>query len=307
MIAHSVMVFLQNQLIKYKLNLFVSTTFFKDGTSLDEALSVCKNYNINNIELGSNHKFSENFEKIIKKYDFKYLMHNYFPIPKESFVLNLASLNDIIYERSLKHIKDAIDLCVKTNCKLYTVHPGFLTDPKGPNTTVNNYDFQWNDLNVNDSNYKKAFNRMLKSLDWSINYANKSGIKIAIETEGSLKKSSHLLMQKPDEYQNLFKFFSPGDLGINLNIGHLNLSRNFFNFKISDFIDLIKNHLIAMELSHNEGIEDDHLPLKDYEWYWDIILDSRFKNAFKILEFRNTDINTMLDNIKLFKNKYNAL
>ena len=35
-------------------------------------------------------------------------------------------------------------------------------------------------------------------------------------------------------------YFS-NDIGINLNIGHLNLACNAFNFKREDFIDLIKN------------------------------------------------------------------
>ena len=45
-----------------------------------------------------------------------------------------------------------------------------------------------------------------------------------------------------------------------------------------------------MELSHNDGLQDQHLPLKKDGWYWDIINDSRFNDTIKILEFRNVSI-----------------
>lgn len=289
------------------MNLFVSTTFLKDGTSIESALELCKKNDIYNIELGSNHSFSKNYEEILKNFDFKYIMHNYFPIPKDSFVLNLASLDDEIFKRSIKHVKNALDLCVKINCKLYTVHPGFLTDPKGPNKTDGNYDFQWNDLKKSKINYEKGYDRMLKGLEVVVNYANKLNVKIAIETEGSVKKHNHLLMQKPEEFQKLFKFFDPSDLGINLNIGHLNLAKKLFKFQAQDFISLIENYIVAMELSHNTGEEDDHLPLIKEGWYWDAILDKRFVNVFKILEFRNSKIIEVIENINLFKEKHNAI
>ena len=58
-----------------------------------------------------------------------------------------------------------------------------------------------------------------------------------------------------------------------------------------------------MELSHNNGIEDEHLPLKDDGWYWDLIFDKRFNNSFKILEFRNTHIDDIKKTIQLYESK----
>ena len=74
-------------------NIFVSTTFAKDDSKISEVLKVCKNEKIYNIELGSNHTYEKNFEKIVNKYNFQFIIHNYFPVPKKSFVVNIASLN----------------------------------------------------------------------------------------------------------------------------------------------------------------------------------------------------------------------
>lgn len=283
-------------------NIFVSTTFAKDNTKLSDVISECYNAGINNVELGSNHCYEKTYD-FLNQFPLNYLIHNYFPIPKDSFVINIASFDSDIREKSLKHIFNAIDFCESINSKLYTFHPGFLTDPKGSNIVQDNYDFQWNDEKLDISNYDKALNLMYGSLDEIIEYAITKKINIAIESEGAIAKKDHLLMQNPEEYANFINRYDNSEICINLNIGHLNLASRAFDFSPFEFVDLIENYIIAMELSHNNGVNDDHLPLEEDGWYWDIILDSRFDKAFKILEFRNTPINKILDNINIFKKK----
>ena len=103
---------------------------------------------------------------------------------------------------------------------------------------------------------------MLSSLKKIVNFAKDQGVKVAIETEGSFRKKSLLLMQRPKEFKELFKYFKPNDLGVNLNIGHLNLAAKVFNFSKVEFVKKLKPYILAIELSHNNGVEDQHLPLK---------------------------------------------
>ena len=285
-------------------NLYISTTFIHDNNPLFESLELCNQAGIQSVEIGSNHCFEENYN-YVTNYPFQYIVHNYFPVPKDSFVINIASFNENIRAKSIQHIKDAIDFCNVINAKLYTFHPGFLSDPAGPNHSKSNYDFIWKE--VSSFNYNKAIKLMYDSLDQIIFYAKSKQINIAIETEGSFHKKDHLLMQKPEEYQKFMTKYFSNDIGINLNIGHLNLACNAFNFKREDFIDLIKDHIVAMELSHNDGIEDQHLPLQKDEWYWDLILDPQFEKVYKILEFRNTAIDDIVKNIKLFDRALHAI
>jgi len=111
-------------------NLYLSTTFIPDNNPLREALELCNKAGIKSVEIGSNHCFEENYD-YLSDFSFQYLVHNYFPIPKESFVLNIASFDEKIRKMSIDHIKRAIDFCEDIKYKLYTFHPGFLTDPKG--------------------------------------------------------------------------------------------------------------------------------------------------------------------------------
>ena len=107
-------------------------------------------------------------------------------------------------------------------------------------------------------------------------------------------------MQRPEEYLQFINRYKNSDISINLNIGHLNLASRAFKFNPFEFVELIKNYIVAMELSHNNGKEDQHLPLKKGKWYWKIINDPYFSNVYKILEFRNTDIKRIKKVINFF-------
>ena len=127
-------------------NLYISTTFFKDNSKLEEVLKFCKNNNLLNVELGSNHSYDKNYYKICKKYKLNYLVHNYFPIPKKSFVVNVASLDKKIRKKSILHVKKCIRFTKSINSKLYTFHPGFIEDPISSNKSSKNYDFVWSTI-----------------------------------------------------------------------------------------------------------------------------------------------------------------
>ena len=144
---------------------------------------------------------------------------------------------------------------------------------------------------------------MIKSIREIIKYSKKEKIKIAIESEGSVKSKDHLLMQRPIEYKKFYKLFKRKDIGVNLNLGHLNLASSAFKFDKINFIKSISSKIVAMELSHNHGKNDDHLPIKKNSWYWKVINDPKFKDIPKILEFRNVNINKINQTYNLVNNK----
>ena len=286
-------------------NLYISTTFLKNGQSVYKAIKLLNKNNIFNIEIGSNHKFEKNlsyFNKFIRNNNF--LLHNYFPVPKKGLVINIASYNTEIRQKSIKQIYKSIDFAKKYNCKIYTFHPGFIGDPKESlDNKKRNYDFIWD--NNFKNNYNKSWLNFVQSLRKILNYAKKKKIKICLETEGSIDKKNLLLLQKPVEFDRLFKIFKKEDLFINLNFGHLNLASKAFRFSREKFIYKYSKHICAFELSHNYRKKDDHLPLKKRGWYWKIIRDKKFSKIFKILEYRNCDIKKIKRNYLMCANNFN--
>ena len=286
--------------------IFVSTTFADDNTPVSVVLEQCKKYNLNNLELGSNHCWESDILNKVKQYDFNFLAHNYFPVPKKSLIVNIASQDKNIWNNSVKHILNSIDFCNEIGARLYTFHLGFLLDPINTNQNSKNYDFIFKESEIDQSNYNDCFCSVIRALEQIIPYAKKKNVKIAIETEGSRKKE-FCFFYIPDEYRKLFEHFSKNEIGINLNIGHLNLASKTFGFSPFEFVGTVADYVYAMELSHNNGVEDQHLPIKDREWYWDIITDNRFKSAYKILEFRSTPIATVIQTKSLLERKCNGI
>lgn len=282
-------------------NIYISTTFLPDQEKLKSAIDILNKNDLYNIEIGSNHQYEENYNYVLKK-KCNYLIHNYFPVPKKSFVINIASLDNKIRSRSINQIKKSILFCKKSKAKLYTFHPGFLSDPEGEgngNKKSRNYDFKWK-AKLLKKNYSVSWSYMIKSIKEIVEFAKKKNINIAIETEGSVNASDHLLMQKPIEYKKFMKIFSNKEIGINLNIGHLNLASKKFKFDKFKFIKLISNYIVAFECSHNYGRDDNHLPLKKYAWYWRVLKNKKYENLPKILEFRYVSVQKILNSVKLF-------
>ena len=78
--------------IKNNKEIYTSTTFLPNGNKISKAISQLINNKIYNIELGSNHIYEKNYNYLLNK-NCNFLIHNYFPVPKKSFVINIASLD----------------------------------------------------------------------------------------------------------------------------------------------------------------------------------------------------------------------
>ena len=84
--------------------LFVSPTFIKDNSKLKSALDKCKDMKIKSIEIGSNHIYEKDYDYILD-YEFEILVHNYFPVPKDSFVINISSTDEDLRKKSIEKLK----------------------------------------------------------------------------------------------------------------------------------------------------------------------------------------------------------
>ena len=271
-------------------NKYISTTVFPDLTPVEEAIRKLNEKGFKNIELGSIHPFEENVKKILKRYENNYLVHNYFPAPHAGLIVNIIATDEEIREQSLTHVKDRIVFSKEINAGLYTFHPGYLTQPLATNPTDENWDFVY-DSSINAiAPYEQAFDLLFDSVRQLVICAEEYEQPIAIESGGSLSKKDYLLMQRTNEFHNLFSQINSQFLGINLNLGHLNLASRAFGFDRLDFVDQLSDKIFAMEASHNDGIDDDHEMLKHDQWYWQVINDPRFQKIPTIFEGRNTPL-----------------
>ena len=110
--------------------IYISTGGYSNK-SVYETIKYLSKFDLHNFEL-SGGKYSPSQNKDLKELSFSnnFIVHNYFPPPKDAFVLNLASLDSAIHERSFQHIKSSIKLASQLKSPYYSFHAGFLVDPK---------------------------------------------------------------------------------------------------------------------------------------------------------------------------------
>ena len=90
-------------------------------------------------------------------------------------------------------------------------------------------------------------------------------------------------MEKPSEYRRLLKELG-ADLWLNFNLAHSSLSAKIHGFDLAAFIAEFSDRFTAIEISHNDGERDQHLPLTtdSYVWQWIPLLP----DVPLVLEFR---------------------
>ena len=233
-----------------------------------------------NVELGSSHPYNEKISpETIGEYGFNYLVHNYFPPHKEPFIINTASQDRAILNRSLDQLKTSIDFCNSIGAQLFTFHSGFRADPDI------NFRFKTDQI-VPHNVAMKTFIASVIELN---KYAGYRGIKIAIENNVLAPhnlvngKNELLLMCEYWEFEHLLNMINSGNLGILLDLGHLKVTSNTLGFDADNFIQRIKDKVFAIHLHENNGKADQHLYPEKGDWSLGVV-NKHFSDVPVVLE-----------------------
>jgi sugar phosphate isomerase/epimerase len=271
------------------MQIFASTTFLgTERTRVTEVVRAMRDTSLDGIELGSTHLYEDEAALLAIRdlWPGRLVTHNFFP-PKadENFVLNLAAADPQARAESLAHCRYCIDITATLGAELYTVHPGFMAVPLEAATRKgeSHYDFTFSESRIP---HEAAFAASLESLAALQDHANKAGVALAIETEGSVTKQGILLMETPEEYERLFAALP--QMKLNFNLAHTSLSAKVHGFDVGDFIGRYGRHFAAVELSHNDGHADQHAALVPGSYVLDWV--PRLPDVPWIMEFRNATI-----------------
>ncbi len=113
--------------------IYISSSCVKHKKIKDSVQELVDN-GFKEIELSGGTEYYDGFEddllELKEKYDLNFLCHNYFPPPKDHFVVNLASLNEEVYSKTFEHLKKAIELSKNLGAKKFAFHAGFFMDIK---------------------------------------------------------------------------------------------------------------------------------------------------------------------------------
>ncbi|MBW2991875.1 sugar phosphate isomerase/epimerase [Candidatus Woesearchaeota archaeon] len=260
--------------------IFVSTTSLKEHSDAVETVKRLVDAGIKNIELGADHTHSGDIDELIsmkKEFGLNYTAHTIFPPAERKFFINIASSDKAILKRSIKITKNSIDFCRRADAELYSMHGGF------------NCDIDINSNRISDFTPLDECMRIMKdSLTKVAEYAKEHGISIAVENNTPLFEFN--LITRPTHIAGLVKELNLSNVGLLVDVGHLNVASKLEGFDKREEIEKVKEHILELHIHENDGIKDEHRPLSDSRML-DFLPKEVLKKAIKTLEgFRNWDI-----------------
>ena len=268
------------------MSIYVSSACLNGYPNFVELVRHLCEFGIRYIEDGAGSKPGPNFIEQLHAYPCNYLVHNYFPPPTEPFVLNLASADPMIQQRSLDLVRQAIDLSAEFDAPFYSVHAGFITDPYA----FSNGHFQFPDATEPDAP-QRAFDRFVSALLTADQYAREHRVKLLVENNVCWPDlRGKLLVQTADEILKLFDTLGSDNVGVLLDFGHLNVFAHTLDFNRLDFIERVAAHIHAFHVHDNDGTADAHRPAGSTSWVLDVLRRPEFAELRVIVEAQFTSV-----------------
>jgi sugar phosphate isomerase/epimerase len=264
------------------MSVYVSTSCLTDGSDLFKVLDIYSEIGISNVELGCVHNYVPYHQlKRLKQYKFNFLCHNYFPPPEKPLVINLSTQNPHLMKLCKEQLKHSLDFCSEMGIELFTFHAGYRADL---------------DINLNYPSpldvipYELAFITFAEALAEVNEYALQSGVRIAIEnhvvSENNVinGQNPYSILYTAPEFERLWALIPSSNLGMLLDLGHLNATAYALKFDKYEFIDKVKVKVFAFHLHDNSGRSDEHKTVKTESWFSSIIPGKSFNKLPMILE-----------------------
>lgn len=293
------------------MSLWFSSGVFK-SRKVSEVLAEAKQIGISNIELSSGLDYDENWMQSVTVAsainDQKFLIHNYFPAPKDPFVLNIGSLHLEGLKRSKSFAHDALEYSKKIGSSYYSIHAGFAAALKpehlGDPAKLASY------LTADDIDREASYRIMIETLQQLADHANQLGLNILVENNVIspffLEKLpvNPLLLTSAQEITEFFRDIERDNIGLLLDVAHVNVSATALNFSKHEFVEEVSPYTRCLHLSENDGCVDSNQPVNQTSWFLPHL--APLKHCDMVLEAYRLERDTLLSQQDLLNEVINA-
>ena len=278
--------------------IYISSACFKAKTIKESVAAIAKK-RFKNIELSGGTNYYTDYENDLlslqEQYDLNYQVHNYFPPPTKPFILNLASLNNDIYQQSIQLCKNAIKLSKKLGGKRYGVHAGFLIDfkPKEAGAKINHRKLA--DRNEALARFTDAWKEIGDEADGDVTLYVENNVFSSTNAKTFSGNNLFLL----SDYQGYLELKEQVNFNLLLDLAHLKVSANSLKL---DFVSEAKKMLPLtnyVHVSDNDGFHDQNKKLE---------YDSNILNCLKGFDFQDgTLVIEVYEDLELVKSSFEIL
>ncbi len=278
------------------MNLAVSTLAF-GKTSREEVVQIAQDQGFT-IEFSSSFPYQEDMVEYFLDADINRLAHNYFPAPQVPFVINLASRDTQIREKSVQHCLQGLRISKACGAPYFSAHAGFCIDPD-PEQLGKQLDINAEvDRTLNWSIFLDSVEMVLKE-------AEKLGISFLIENNVTARFNLRedgqeiLFCSRPAEMMKLADSFSANNFGLLLDTAHLKVSSQALEFDLDEAVMLIKDHVKYIHHSDNDGATDSNSPISDHYWFLPWMVE--FSDCIHVLEVKNQNLDEIITQLKMLQ------
>lgn len=274
-------------------NIYVSTMAFM-GRNVNDVIALAKENGFN-LEFSSGLPYDDAMEAIYLSASVKRLPHNYFPAPADPFVLNLASKDETIRNRSLDLCKKGLELAAASSSPFFSAHAGFCIDPQ-PSQLGKAFSTE----TVYDKSEHWAI--FINSVNEILVHAEKYNIDFLIENnvigQYNFKNDSNpLFCCESKDVINLFNTINNKRLGLLLDTGHLKVSCKTLGLDIETEMGNITPYIRCVHHSDNDGFADSNEPIDNNYWFLPHI--KTFSNCVHVIETKNESISGIEKQVNL--------
>jgi sugar phosphate isomerase/epimerase len=272
-------------------SLYVSTNCFRDR-SPEGILSAAREGGWTHVELSAVRATTTEASALARRLHaegVRVLLHNYFPPPREPFVLNLASRDLDVRRRSRRHCEEALVLSAELDAPFFAAHAGFVADlpPSllGDPAAQRRFCQEGKGLGF----AKEASEIFAESVKGLIDFGRRHGVQFLVENHvagedlGADAARSLLLMLDAEEVGALARQVGADDFGLLLDVGHLRCTSRVVGFSEDEFCRAVSPWVRAFHLSDNDGRRDSHQPFGEGAWFLDVV--ASLPDAAATLEF----------------------
>lgn len=278
---------------------YVSTACLAGGSDVFQVLDAYAAAGLKNVELGATLSYRDGLEPgLFKRYGFNFIIHNYFPPPRERVVVNLASQDADVLRRSRQQCKASVDFCRALDVDFFSVHAGFRIEPD------DNFNF---DLSGPVAPYEPSFDTFVASVKEIDAYAQAKGVRIAIENHGmperDLSRGRNLayMMCEAWEFERLWSAVPSANVGMLLDLGHLQVAAGSLGFDKEDFIDRVKGKVFSLHVHENNGRVDEHKEVGEGSWCFDVLGRGFFPGAKVVTESRGLSVERIVEQVRILE------
>jgi len=252
--------------------LYVSSVAVQGERDFPSIFARLEGLGLTHVELSAPHPYLETVDLIALLRDwrgrgFSFLPHNYFPPPRDDFVLNAGSADATVAAQSFDMIEKAVRVGSAVEAPFYAYHAGYLYDAGVGADGM--FRFHRDTFIGAERTLALAAGTVRKAAGLLDEAPMDCGVLIEnlFPTE---KGWRHSLACTPDDLVAFFDAASDDRVGLLLDLAHLKVTCTYCDLDpdraLDAILDTLGDKIRALHLSDNDGLRDSHLPIDPEGW-----------------------------------------